>query len=231
MQKIGIPLYFPLVFITTLACFVSGLTAQNSEWSTGISIGVGNSGFNTSNPLVEKTKPIYYLSGGFPFHFRLSDRWALNIYLGISQSGNVAEFAPINQNINRSKIVSTFSNLALSPKRYLSQNLYLALGPEFLLLAHSYQSLYNEKERLYRDETTHFFKKFSLSTISTLGFSWEIGRLGDTAFKSKNILAFVEFRFRRGITHLFKQDFLDRQVPSRVTAFELASGVLFASKQ
>ncbi len=229
MEKIRLRILL-LIFI---GIFVSTATsAQNRNFITSLSLGFGYSGFDLEKNAIGDAQPIFYPMGGIQLQKRLSPKWALTVFPNVGMSGNTKSVDLSLAPIRRVKSTSAFVNLAVHPKYYLNKLFYISAGPELSYLLWNYGSAFNEEERqIYNVEETDFFKRVNLLVSSSLGFSTKVAESRKNAPVQIDALWYLEFRFKRGISNILDPDFFGNDQSTGIIAFELVTGISFASKK
>ncbi|MFK8102610.1 MAG: porin family protein [Saprospiraceae bacterium] len=221
-----------LLFLIAIA-FSSQAVAQNRNFTTSLSLGIGSSGFDLEESVVGDAKRIFYPMGGIQFQKRLSPKWALTVFPNVGMSGNEREFTLSVGSLENQTIKSTsaFLNLAVHPKYFFNKLFYLSAGPELSYLLWNYGSAYNGDERIYNVKETNFFNRVNLLVSSSVGISMKVAESRKNAPVQIDALWYLEFRFKKGLTNILNQEALGTDKTTSIIAFELVTGISFASKK
>ncbi|MBK9257101.1 MAG: outer membrane beta-barrel protein [Saprospiraceae bacterium] len=198
---------------------------------TGLAVGVGNSGFNLETDGEDQIKNLYYPVGGIQIQKRIHKNWAINVFPNVGLSGNIRKLAQPFNGITEIKTTSAFVNIAIHPKYYFNKLFYLSAGPEYSYLLWNYGTTYNNEVQLTRIKETQYFNRSNLFLSSAVGLSLKAGESRKNAPVQIDVLWYLEFRFKKGITNLLKADLAGNEVYSNITAIELVTGISFSSKQ
>lgn len=212
-------------------CSLVDLEAQNRNFTVGISVGVGNSGFNVKPQEDGNFKRILYPTGGLQIQKRISDKWALNLYPNLGMSGNKRILDNPIGSINEVRSTSAFVNLALHPKYFLTESFYFSLGPEFSYLLWNYGSSYNNGERISNIKETDFFNRANFLISSSFGLSMKVAESRKGAPIAIDALWHLELRAKKGVTNILDKSTLGENTSATVLSFELVTGISFTSKK
>ena len=218
-----------ILFLLTIGS-INQLKAQNRNFMVNLSIGAGNSGFNTAEPLDDKIKSIYYPIAGVQIQKRIHSKWALNVFPNVGMSGNKRIFSNPVGNVTEVRSTSAFVNLALHPKYYINDVLYLSLGPEVSCLLWNRGSTYNGSERQTRINETRFFNRIGILASSSIGISKKIETSRKNAPIQIDALGYLEFRLKKGLTNILNRDFFSDELSSTILSFEIVVGFSFSSQ-
>lgn len=219
------------ILVVLMICFTTQVNAQNKNFIVSLGLGAGNSGFKIDNKEDDELKRIFYPTGGIQIQKRINSNWAINIYPNVGMSGNKRRFKNPNSAITELRSTSAFVNLGLHPKYYLNDNVYFSLGPEFSYLLWNYGSTYVGDERQSNIKETDFFNRTNLLVSSSIGLSKKVDESRKNAPVQIDVLWFLEFRIKKGITNILNKDIFGDNISSRTLSFELVTGFSFASKK
>ena len=216
-----------LAFFCAIACCGS---AQNRNFITGFSLGVGNSGFDISEEGDDQVKRIFYPTAGLHFQKRVNNKLAVQLYPNVGMSGNQRSLSTPQNNITKISTKSAFVNLAILGKYYVTPKVYASLGPEVSYLLWNFGSTYNGDTRLTNLKETRFFNRTNLLISSSIGYGTKIDESRKNAPIQIEAFWFIELRFKKSITNILSSEFFTEDTKSTILSFELVTGFSFASK-
>lgn len=205
------------------------LISQNRDFTVSIALGAGNSGFQINQPSMDKLSRIYYPMGGIHIQKSISEKFALNFFPNVGLSGIKRILAEPRGDFTESRSTSAFVNLAIHPKYFLSNGLYVSVGPELSYLLWNYGSIYNGEQRLSHLEETEYFSRVNLLLSASVGISTKISESRKNAPVEIDALWFLEFRTKKVLTNILKRNVFGN-TSSSILSFELVTGISFASK-
>jgi hypothetical protein len=228
-MRVGLINFFVLVLLSNFSA--TKLKAQNGDFLVSISLGVGNSGFKIMNVNEDKVKWIYYPTGGLQIQKRLSPKWAINFYPNVWASGNQRVFKTPSLNLTSVKSLSSFISLGIHGKYFLNKSIYCSLGPELSYLIRNHGSTYNGEYRMTNKNETQYFNRLNFLLSSSIGISQKIEESRKNAPIQINVLWYIEFRLRKGISNILNEEYFGKDSYSSALAFEVVTGFSFASKR
>lgn len=225
-------MFFRIVYLLFILGFtINYCEAQNRNFFTGVTLGVGNSGFKILEEGEDDLQRIYYPMAGLHIQKRINDNWAIHFFPNVGMSGNDRVLKTPQNNITKIGTRSAFLNLAIHPKYYINNHFYCSAGPEVSYLIRNSGRTYNGDTRLTSLNETRFFNRVNLLVSSAIGYSIKVQESRRNAPVQVDVLWFIELRLKKGITNILSKDFFPSDdLNSNIFSIELATGICISSK-
>lgn len=221
-------IFYVVVFALTIS--LNNIYGQTNNTLFGFGFGVGNSGFLADESPENNVRNIYYLTANFHFQKRISEKWAINLFPNAGLSGHKMEVNLPFSKATTATSISYLINLAIQPKYHFKKNFYVSLGPEYSYLIRNIERTFIHDVQLSSINETEYFNRNNLLISSALGCSFKVDLTAKRSPIQFDVLWYLEFRFKRGLTNMLKKNELFNEVGSKLLAFELVTGVSFSSK-
>ncbi len=210
-----------ILLFTFLFLLVNYSCAQNRDYVLSLVLGAGQSGVNNTTAGVDRVSRIFYPTGGIQLQTKLNKSWAINIYPGLSMSGNVRELSQPLFGISKADSKSAFLNLGIHGKYYTPSNVYFSFGPEISYLLWSFTRTFSGETLISNENQTEFLNRSGFHLSAAIGYSKPFGSKRKDTKLNFDPLWFIELRGRQSLTNLLP----DSQTATRFSAIEIVTGI------